>query len=77
MPLVNAKSLLQNLFEDENSRPSLRWLRDRQRDRSIPYVKCGRMVFFDLEAVNRALEQRQTVRAKVGKAQQKPHVLGI
>lgn len=43
---VDAIKLLEILF-DESSRPSLRWLRDQQRNRTVPFCKIGRRVFFD------------------------------
>ena len=41
--LVDANGLLEALF-DEQSRPSLRWLRQMQAQRKIPYVKIGHCV---------------------------------
>lgn len=55
--LVSAPALLEKLF-DEQSRPSLRWLRDQQRARTIPFIRVGRLVFFDVELVRHALNQR-------------------
>ena len=43
---VDATKLLEILF-DEASRPSLRWLRDQQKAKRLPYAKIGRLVFFD------------------------------
>jgi hypothetical protein len=55
--LVNAVRLLELLF-DEQSRPSLRWLRAQQKARTIPFIKIGRMVFFDPQTVREALAKR-------------------
>jgi hypothetical protein len=55
--LVDGPKLLEELF-DENSRPSLRWLRSQQKARSIPYTRIGRLVFFDPGLVREALNQR-------------------
>jgi len=52
--LVDAKGLLDALF-DESSRPSLRWIRDQQRSRAIPFVRIGRLVFFDVNQVRARL----------------------
>jgi hypothetical protein len=52
--LTNARGLLEALFE-EDARPSARWLRNQQRLRLIPHVRLGGRVFFDPEAVKRAL----------------------
>ena len=43
---VDAEKLLEILF-DEASRPSLRWLRDQQKARALPFAKIGRLCFFD------------------------------
>jgi hypothetical protein len=55
--LVDAERLLELLFE-EQSRPSLRWLREQQARRAIPFVRLGRLVFFDLAQVRAALKIR-------------------
>lgn len=60
--LVSADRLLDLLF-DEQSRPSLRWIRYQQKARAIPFVKVGRLVFFDLEQVRLAL-QRRTIKGR-------------
>ena len=52
--LVDAKGLLDALF-DESCRPSLRWIRDQQRRRAIPFVRIGRLVFFDVSQVRARL----------------------
>ena len=44
--LVSAERLLEILF-DKACRPSLRWVRDMQKQGRIPFAKCGAKVFFD------------------------------
>ena len=61
--LVDGQRLLDVLF-DESSRPSLRWLRGQQARRSIPFVKLGRLVFFDPARVRESLNSRSTVKSK-------------
>jgi hypothetical protein len=61
--LLSAEELLPAIWPNENSRPSLRWLREQQRKRTLPYVKFGRLVFFDLAKVRQALAKRFTVEA--------------
>jgi len=61
--LVDAKELLALLFS-EKSRPSLRWLRDQQAKRSIPFVRLGNLVFFDLEQVRTALQSQRTMQVR-------------
>ena len=58
--LVNGTRLLELLF-DEKSRPSLRWLREKQRQRVVPYIKVAQSVFFDPQQVREALNRRFTV----------------
>ena len=55
--LVNAPTLLERMF-DENSRPSLRSLRTWTSSRVIPSVRIGRLIFYDLAAVQAALAKR-------------------
>ena len=61
--LVDAKGLLEALFEPE-ARPSLRWLRQMQAQRRIPYIKIGHLVRFNLEEVREALTNHCTVHAR-------------
>jgi hypothetical protein len=61
--LVRAERLLELLF-DEYSRPSLRWLRQMQAQRKIPYVKIGHLVRFDVEEVREALRNSCTVHSR-------------
>jgi len=60
--LVSGPKLLQILFR-EDCRPTMRWLRDQQKARRIPYVKIGRLVFFSPANVRETLETNQTLRA--------------
>jgi len=61
--LVTAERLLEALF-DEQSRPSLRWLRQMQKQRVIPYYKLGHLVRFDVEDVRAALQEERCVRSR-------------
>lgn len=63
---VNAQQVLDLLFA-EGARPSLRWLRDQQKRRSIPFVKIGHLVRFDPAAVRAALDGSRTVRSKAAR----------
>lgn len=60
---VDAQGLIDALF-DEGSRPSVRWVRQMTRLRTIPYLKIGGLVRFDIEAVRSALENECTVRSR-------------
>jgi hypothetical protein len=61
--LLSASRLLERLWPDQASRPSLRWLREQQRRRAIPVVKWGVRTFFVAEDVAAAIE-KLTIRAK-------------
>ena len=58
---VDAPKLLEVLF-DPDSRPSLRWMREQQRNRTVPFVKIGRRIFFDPQQVKAHLDARATGR---------------
>jgi hypothetical protein len=55
--LVSAQTLLKLLW-DEESRPSLRWLRQQQAERTLPFIKVGARVWFDPADVRRCLFER-------------------
>ncbi len=61
--LVNAEQLLEQLFAPE-CKPSLRWLRSQTKAKSIPYVRIGHLVFFDVEMVRAALANKRLVRGR-------------
>lgn len=63
LPLVSGPILLALLFE-RTSKPSLRWLRTQQKNRTIPYIRIGRRIFFDPVAVRTALGAKNTINAK-------------
>lgn len=55
--LVSIETLRVALWPDEASRPSLRWLRELQARRRIPFLKIGPKVFFEVERVRAALRK--------------------
>lgn len=62
--LVNAQQLLTQLFEAD-CKPSLRWLRSQTRAKSIPHIRLGHFVFFDVEMVRAALASKNLVRHRL------------
>ena len=58
--LVDGLTLLEIIFP-KKCRPTLRWLRDQQENRSVPFRKIGRLVFFDPNEVREAWRDRFTV----------------
>lgn len=68
--LVSAEQLLEQLFAPE-CKPSLRWLRSQTKAKSIPHVRIGHLVFFDVELVRASLAGRNTVRGRWTPALQK------
>lgn len=44
--LLSARRLLELLW-DKQSRPSLRWLRERTRDQEIPHIRIGGRIYYD------------------------------
>ncbi len=61
--LVNAQGLLNELFSEE-CRPSLRWLRTQTKAKTIPHVRIGHLVFFDLEMVRAYLAEKRVVHSR-------------
>ena len=57
---VDAEGLLKALFP-ESCRPSVRWVRDQQERRTIPFVRLSRLVFFDIDQVRAAIAKHRTV----------------
>jgi hypothetical protein len=66
--LVNARQLLELLF-DPQCRPSLRWLRSQTKRKSIPFIRVGRLVFFDVDMVRAALSARNLIRSRAANSQ--------
>lgn len=62
--LVNAAQLLDAIF-DPTSRPSIRWLRTQTKAKTIPHVRIGHLVFFDVEMVRTALAGKNLVRHRM------------
>jgi hypothetical protein len=60
MQFVSGDQLLQILFPPE-TRPTLRWLRDRQKKRDVPSVKLGRRVFFVPALVRESLAKKSSL----------------
>ena len=63
--LVNAPQLLEALFEPQ-CRPTLRWLRSQTKSKSIPFIRVGHLIFFDVEMVRAALSAKNLVRGRFG-----------
>lgn len=67
--LMRAEQLLEALFEP-GARPSLRWLRTQTKNKVIPFVRIGHLVFFDVDLVRTALANRNLVRGRFLSAKQ-------
>ncbi len=62
--LVGAETCLCLVFPDEATRPCLRFFRELQRKRLVPFKKIGRLTFFDPVEVRRALDRQFSVHAR-------------
>jgi hypothetical protein len=60
--LVDAEACIGQVF-DEDSRPSLRTFREWQAKGLIPFLKIGRLTFFDPAEVRAALNKRCRIQA--------------
>ena len=63
LAFVPGEVLLATLWPDEESRPTLRWLRKMTKLRALPFLKLGNRVWFDPARVRRHLEKQFTVEA--------------
>jgi hypothetical protein len=61
--LVSAEQLLDQVFAPE-CKPSLRWLRTQTKAKSIPHIRIGHLVFFDVEMVRGVLAGKRLVRGR-------------
>ena len=61
--LLDAEGMLKEVFA-EDCRPSVRWVRNQQKLRTIPFVKFGHFVLFDPVQVREAIQSRHTFKAK-------------
>ena len=59
--LLDARGLLETVWPDPRSRPSLRWLRQQQKNKTLPFIKWERSVFFDPSQVARIIEDKLTI----------------
>lgn len=62
--LVGAETCLRLVFPDEATRPCLRYFRELQRKRLVPFKKIGRLTFFDPVEVRRALDRQFSVHVR-------------
>jgi hypothetical protein len=62
--LVGADKLLELLFPHEPDRPTKRWLELRCRDGTVPYIKLGRLVWFNPPEVIEALKTNHTIQRR-------------
>ncbi len=68
--LVSGPKWLEILW-DETSRPSIRWLGNQQRRRSIPFIRIGRLIWFCLRQVMEHMSNWQ-LRARERRSLRRP-----
>jgi hypothetical protein len=56
--LVGKQTLLEKVFPNEADRPSIRWLDRQCAKRAVPFVRLGRLVWFDVPQVRAAFAAR-------------------
>ncbi len=56
--LVTAERLVELLW-DEESRPSLQWIRKQTKRRMLPYIRRGRLIFYRPRSVHAWLCQKE------------------
>lgn len=63
LALVPGEVLLETLWPEPKTRPTMRWVRKMTATRSFPFVKLGNRVWFDPQRVRRHLDKQYTVEA--------------
>ena len=63
LAFVPGEVLLATLWPDEETRPTLRWLRKMTATRSLPFIRTGNRVWFDAQRVRQHLDRKFTVEA--------------
>ena len=57
--LVDARRCLEVVFPDKKSRPSIRFFWKLKAAGKIPFIKIGRLTFYDPAEVRRALDRKK------------------
>jgi len=63
---VGKEVLLQQLFPNDADRPTTRWLDTQCAKRAIPFIRVGRLIWFDLAEVRAAMAAK-TVLARASR----------
>jgi hypothetical protein len=56
--LVGKQTLLERLFPNEADRPTVRWLDYQTAKRAVPFIRMGRLIWFDVAQVRAAFAAR-------------------
>jgi hypothetical protein len=62
--LIDAPRLLETLFPNPVCRPSVRWLRTQVAARTLPFVRIGRLCFFDARMVKSHLDAKSLAKVR-------------
>ena len=62
--LVDTAGLIREVWQDPNTAPSARSIARARRDGKIPYIRLGGLIYFDPEAVKRAIAEKLTIQPR-------------
>ncbi len=62
--LVDTAGLITGLWPDPEVAPSARTIARMRDEHVIPYIRLGNLIYYDLEAVRRAISERCTVQPR-------------
>jgi hypothetical protein len=62
--LVGKQALLELLFPNPQDRPTVRWLDIQCKKRVIPFIRLGRLIWFDVKQVRDAIAARATIQPR-------------
>jgi hypothetical protein len=59
--LVDTAGMIREVWKDPATAPSKRSIARARKDGKLPYIRLGGLIYFDPEAVKRAITERMTV----------------
>lgn len=60
---VGHERLLELIWPDEKARPSVKWLHHQRANRQIPYIRVGRLIFYDPVRVKASLLSKREIKS--------------
>jgi hypothetical protein len=62
--LVDTAGMIREVWKDPDTAPSPRSIARARKEGKLPYIRLGGLIYFDPEAVKRAIAERMTVQQR-------------